>query len=117
MVFTHEEKVACLFTLMGITDSDGPRTSDENGLLARLSHNFGITTQELLNGMIGEAHRCGMSQAETILKPMSLAKKIVLEDAMTKIMELDEINDNKLGAWWGAQMTFELPEWISRKQK
>ncbi len=115
MEFSYDEKVACIFTLMLIAESDGPKTYEEICLLADLDQVFGVTYDEMLQGITFEAARCGMDNATRILKPMSYKKKVILEDAMTKMMEVDPVNDNKLGAWWGAQMAFELPRWIKTK--
>lgn len=46
---------------------------------------------------------------------MPYTKKQILEDALSKLMELDEVNDKKLGAWWSLQMAFDHPEWQKYK--
>lgn len=118
MEFTYTEKLACLWTLMSLAECDGPRTYEENGLLASVCGNFGITMAEVAMGIINEVGMfMSQSKAEETIKPMPFSKKKVLENAMIEIMELDPVNENKLNCWWGMQMAFDLPEWISRKNE
>lgn len=118
MEFSHEEKVACLFTLGRLAESDGPKTREEIRLLSQLTTNkFGVSVDELLAGIIEESSMlCNKEKATQTLYVMHNSKKQILEDALSELMKIDEINDFKLGAWWDAQISYNLPEWQKRQK-
>lgn len=59
---------------------------------------------------------CNKEKATQTLYVMHNSKKQILEDALLELMEIDEINDFKLGAWWDAQISYNLPEWQKRQK-
>lgn len=117
MNFTREEKKACVFILMSLADCDGRRNREEIRMLSRCSDVLGISTDELLGGLLEEVSwTMNTSIVESIVKPMVETKKVVLEECMKKIMEADgPANDTEIGTWWSIQMNNDLPTWISRK--
>ncbi len=118
MDFTHEEKKACVLILMSLADCDGRRNSKEIEILVKCSNVLGVSTDELLGGLLQEAALLSDDDLKSILKPMDSPKKIVLEECMKKIVEADgPANDTEIGVWWTIQMEYDLPTWVSRKKE
>lgn len=116
MEFTLKEKKACIFILMALADCDGRRNMEEIEMLERCSTVLGITIDEMLGGLLESASFMSKTEIESIVKPMDKLKKSLLEDCMAKIMKADgPANETEIGVWWTIQMSYDLPEWVSRK--
>jgi len=116
MVFSLEEKKACIFILIAIADCDGKRNRDEMRELSNCSRILRIGLDEYWNNILFELSTMTQNEIVSIVKPMDIEKKAILESCMKNVIEADGIaNETELLYWWDMSEIFELPSLELRK--